>query len=441
MSDNEYNDAAESKIFKVLSDDRIDVKTKTRLIGLCIDEGARPHVIGHINNSHSIVATTALNYASVNGYRKMVELLIEKGADVNQEDVEGYTALMLASREGYKKIVELLLENGADVNVKGYDMHDNVTALHYASKRGDEEIVKLLIEKGANVNSKDLDDYTALHIVSLNGHDEIVKLLIEKGADVNAKTDQDETALMYASEDGYKEIVKLLLENGADVNIETQLGTALHKAAKYGHKEIVELLIEKGADVNAKAYVDLDLNLDLNAPETPLEVAKNNGHEEIVEILENKMQELKAKEEMKKKIEAIKENKLKEEQEKENKFTKMIKGEMYRLDIEKLPEVSLCGEINVKLADYKKDLEALQSGEMLTFGRTKNEDETIEIDRGEKLVSFEDKSNHVSRKHLSVVNFGGNLYMQDRSLNGTGMREASKTDKAKTLIKPMEKER
>ena len=170
--------------------------------------------------------------------------------------------------------------------------------------------------------------------------------------------------------------------------------------------------------------------------ETPLEVAKNNGHKEIVEILENKMQELKAKEEMKNKIEAIKENKLKEEQEKENKFTKMTKGEMYRLDIDKLPEVSLCGEINVNLADYKKDLEALK-----TFGRTKNEDETIEIDRGEKLVSFEDKSNHVSRKHLSVVNFGGNLYMQDRSLNGTGMREASKTDKAKTLIKPMEKER
>ena len=127
------------------------------------------------------------------------------------------------------------------------------------------------------------------------------------------------------------------------------------------------------------------------------------------------------------------------EQSKVNKFTKMTKGEMYHLDIDKLQEVSLCGEINVNLADYKKDLEALKNGEMLTFGRT--DDEPIETDRGEKLVSFEDKSNYVSRKHLSVVNFGGNLYMQDRSTNGTAMREASKTDKAKTLIKPMEKER
>ena len=76
---------------------------------------------------------------------------------------------------------------------------------------------------------------------------------------------------------------------------------------------------------------------------------------------------------------------------------------------------------------------------MLTLGRA--DDEPIETDRGEKLVSFEDKSNHVSRKHLSVVNFGGNLYMQDRSLNGTAMREVSKTDKAKSFAKPMDKER
>ena len=439
MSDNEYNDGAERKMFKVLSDDSMGEAAKIRAIGLCIDEGARPDVICHIDNFSDIVATTALNYASVNGYRKMVEFLIEKGADVNQEDAEGYTALMLASREGYKKIVELLLENGADVNVRGYEMHYNMTALHYASIRGDEEIVKLLIEKGAKVNRQALDGYTALHCASLNGHDEIVKLLIEKGADVNIETGFGTTALMQASKDGYKEIVKLLLENGADVNTQVvHFGTtALHEAAKYGHKEIVELLIEKGADVNAKSTDYFDHVI----VGTPLEVAKNKGHKEIVEILENKMQELKAKEEMKKKIEAIKENKLKEEQEKENKFTKMIKGEMYRLDIDKLPEVSLCGEINVKLADYKKDLEALQSGEMLTFGRTKNEDETIEIDRGEKLVSFEDKSNHVSRKHLSVVNFGGNLYMQDRSLNGTAMREVSKTDKAKSFAKPMDKER
>ncbi len=132
-------------------------------------------------------------------------------------------------------------------------------------------------------------------------------------------------------------------------------------------------------------------------------------------------------------------NEAKNEQVEENKFTKMTKGEMYRLDIDKLPEVSLAHQINVNLADYKKDLLALQSGEMLTFGRT--DDEPIEIDRGEKLISFEDPSSYVSRKHLSIVNFAGDLYMKDRSLNGTGMREASKTDKTKSFVKPMEKDR
>lgn len=241
------------------------------------------------------------------------------------------------------------------------------------------------------------------------------------------------SALVKAVKESHKETAEVMLERGADVDGRENICqmTALIMACYTGNKEIVEMLLEKGANIEAKDTFGM----------TALSYASENGHKEIVEILENKMQELKAKEEAKKKIEAIKENKLKKEQEKENKFTKMTKGEMYRLDIDKLPEVSLCGEINVKLADYKKDLEALQSGEMLTFGRTKNEDETIEIDRGEKLVSFEDKSNHVSRKHLSVVNFGGNLYMQDRSMKGTGMREGSKTDKAKSFAKPMDKDR
>ena len=45
-----------------------------------------------------------------------VKLLIDTGADVNQEDRRDVTALMLASQEGHHKCVELLIESRTDVN-------------------------------------------------------------------------------------------------------------------------------------------------------------------------------------------------------------------------------------------------------------------------------------------------------------------------------------
>lgn len=51
-----------------------------------------------------------------------------------------------------KRLVALLLEKGADANLK---MSDNETPLHIASRLGFKAIVKLLIVKGAQVDAKD----------------------------------------------------------------------------------------------------------------------------------------------------------------------------------------------------------------------------------------------------------------------------------------------
>ena len=46
----------------------------------------------------------------------MCELLIEKGADVNAVEEDGWTALMIAAGNGHKEVCQLLIEKGADVN-------------------------------------------------------------------------------------------------------------------------------------------------------------------------------------------------------------------------------------------------------------------------------------------------------------------------------------
>ena len=52
--------------------------------------------------------------ASYQGRAAMVELLIERKADVGKADVRGMTALMLAARAGKPEAAKPLLEAGAD---------------------------------------------------------------------------------------------------------------------------------------------------------------------------------------------------------------------------------------------------------------------------------------------------------------------------------------
>ncbi|KAH6972639.1 hypothetical protein EDB80DRAFT_360245 [Ilyonectria destructans] len=148
--------------------------------------------------------------------------------------------------------VQMLLEKGVDVNAKGGRYG---SALQAASAKGYDKIVQLLLEKGADVNAKGGSYESALQVASERGHDKIVQLLLEKGADVNGKGGEYGSALEAASEIGHDKIVQLLLEKGADVNAEGgHYGSALEAASAGGHDKIAQLLLEKGADINAKRW-------------------------------------------------------------------------------------------------------------------------------------------------------------------------------------------
>lgn len=60
-----------------------------------------------------------LQAASTRGYQAIVQLLLEKGADVHVQGGCNMTALQAALRGGHKAIVQLLLEKGADVHAQG----------------------------------------------------------------------------------------------------------------------------------------------------------------------------------------------------------------------------------------------------------------------------------------------------------------------------------
>ncbi|BDG76405.1 ankyrin repeat domain-containing protein [Wolbachia pipientis] len=94
------------------------------------------------------------------------------------------TLLTIAAENGYTNIVNVLLEKGADVNRKNwYDM----TPLHLAAGNGHVDIVNLLLEKEVVVDERDHSGNTVLHLAAKNGHVDVVKVLLEKGANVDEK--------------------------------------------------------------------------------------------------------------------------------------------------------------------------------------------------------------------------------------------------------------
>jgi ankyrin repeat protein len=79
----------------------------------------------------------------MSGYYNIVQLLIQKGIDVNQKvKLSGQNALHFASREGHKEIVELLIQKRIDINETD---NNGESALHKASKNGHQHVVEFLI--------------------------------------------------------------------------------------------------------------------------------------------------------------------------------------------------------------------------------------------------------------------------------------------------------
>lgn len=192
--------------------------------------------IGALLSSKKIsadVSGSALAQAASYGDIELVQLLVEKGVDVNHRVAgTGQTVLMLAAAQGF------YVQCGNDPLVTSY--------------AGNSKIVKLLLEFGARVNEQDVAGNSALIMAAQSGRSDSVKLLLEAGENVQLTNEHGWTALIHAvnSSGSYDhanmlEIIKRLLAAGAHVNAMDHQGKT---ALDYGpHPDITEILIAAGA--------------------------------------------------------------------------------------------------------------------------------------------------------------------------------------------------
>ena len=233
---------------------------------------------------------------------KIIELLIDAGADVNAKMKtvhvilkEEIPLLIFAfAAENYKsiKVMEKLIDAGADINMQGGHILVKQSPLMSTSEI---EKTKFLIESGADVNaySEGLWGITALMLAIRNQKAEIIKVLIDAGADVNAKCiarniNEDEliknlyipSKLVELDKQKYLEEAKKFVEEFKKVSPNREFigATPLIIAAENSNPEIIRMLIDAGADTSLKSADN----------KTALDIAKEkNGNPEVIEILEH----------------------------------------------------------------------------------------------------------------------------------------------------------
>lgn len=180
---------------------------------------------------------TPLSVACLNNDKDLVIMLLAKGASVNPTPTKNcentrYTEVPLvyaAMGPKRKKITKLLLEAGADPNQQISTGHTATTYL--ASARVDPVITRMLVDAGGDINWLGDEKESALAFAVRFGLRDTAKLLIDLGADVNGNFFIDSTVpasktpLMQTVDIYGKVGAVALLEAGADPeHIRTESG-------------------------------------------------------------------------------------------------------------------------------------------------------------------------------------------------------------------------
>lgn len=210
----------------------------------------------HKKRSNNYSALTLASYCPKTD--EIVRYLLEKGSDVNEIDPDGWAPIHTASwlwSEANLAVINLLIERGANLEAQNPSER---TPLHLAIDEGDQEIIRLIIQKSKNVEIPDDQGLTALHVATLRQNEEAMKLLINKPARLDAKDKEGCTALHHAIRNeksdasSCKSIVTLLLNGYAPINaVNANKETPLHWATIYGGLDIVQLILQRNPNVDA----------------------------------------------------------------------------------------------------------------------------------------------------------------------------------------------
>lgn len=171
--------------------------------------------------------------------------------DVNRPLPDNASLLAWAVETQDPKLVNLLLENGADANPTA---GNRFTPIIQACRYGNSQIINVLLAAGANPGDAVEDGTTVSHLCAGSATSEVLDRVVTLGADIHAINQQGQTALMFAAAQGNTRNLTYLVNAGANINAQTLEGySPLFFAIKSQNVTTAQMAISLGADVFAAA--------------------------------------------------------------------------------------------------------------------------------------------------------------------------------------------
>lgn len=215
-------------------------------------------------NSQDMWGYTPLHYCAFLPESPIVaqlgQRLLERGANPNEKihrTGHQFTVLHLTAMNGHSDFLQLLIQRGADVNIK--DAQEATPLWRAANSSIDSrDIIRGLLRAGAQVNeinnglaAQDPHSHLGASILAvalLNHKIDTAELLIQNGADVEIVDTYGKTPLMYAVANNDPDATALLLRYRANPNNPGRIGrTSMEIAHNLEYKDIFELLIHAHA--------------------------------------------------------------------------------------------------------------------------------------------------------------------------------------------------
>ena len=193
-------------------------------------------IIDNVNYIDDEDIETPLTMAIKRESQDMVQLLIDKGADLNFKNKNGDSPVKYAIKYQNYNILNMLLDNGADTEIKDNTGKTPLIYLLATSKLNTNKIkmIKSLVKHNAKINNVDNEGKTALmwactmqmqktidmanNRIRLKkvreNRENLIKYLIKNGANINKEDKNGKTALMLTVDNTEIETtIRLLLKN------------------------------------------------------------------------------------------------------------------------------------------------------------------------------------------------------------------------------------
>jgi ankyrin repeat protein len=174
-----------------------------RRASACLDQ--HPELRGRLNDAlPGLPFDGTLLLAAVSRQnRSMIELLLQRGADVNQRShwwAGGFGVL-----DSDHELTDFLIERGATLDI------------HAAARRGMIDVVRTLLDRDSSLaRARGGDGQTPLHVAA---NVEVAKLLLGRGAEIDARdVDHESTAAQYAIRER-QDVVRYLVACGCATDV------------------------------------------------------------------------------------------------------------------------------------------------------------------------------------------------------------------------------